>query len=87
MKFADRVRLCAPPSGKFRNVSSAVHPHEIADSVRLCALPLRESPGTSRALCNPVMKFADSVRLRALPLHESGGTLCAPHDEIVTNLT
>ena len=61
--------------------------HEIADNVRLCALPLHESSGTSRALCNPVMKFADSVRLRALPLHESGGTLCAPHDEIVTNLT
>ena len=62
-----------------------MHPHEIAVNVRLCAPPLPESSGMSRALRNPVMKFADRVRpCTPLPLHESSGFEQQKHVYIFT---
>ena len=54
MKIADRLRLCAPPSRKARDVSGSVQPHgeNCRQSQALCTPPLKKIAGRLR-LCAP----------------------------------
>ena len=71
MKFADSLRLCAPPSRKLGDVSGSAHPHDenCRQPQALCAphdencrqaqalsTPPHENWGTSQAACTPIVK-------------------------------
>ena len=79
MKFADSLRLCAPPSRKLGDVSGSVHHHDenCRQPQALCT-PCHEICETSQAVCTPIIKsptVSGSEHFRCSAFTKRGGRL------------